>query len=208
MSSLYTRTCVSCGEKSTVSYKPTGKERCGSCAKREDTPAMARKRYENVAKITYTYFCPRCPIVVVRVATKKTNFCQDCNRRKKPKSKFVWSYDTMRYFKICVKCGDCEKSTKRESGWADGCHVCDKPKRVKKPKSVKKQKKVQQKKYDQEAIMLQRKLNKVHREAEAKPKLITQTKSEEDMKAEWLAKNKPTIIAPTCVDLQLREVRL
>jgi len=128
------------------------------------------------------------------------------------KVKRVMRVPKMRYFAYCEICEEYrEVQSKRVSGNVrcvkhrvlDHKSITEKRLKTLKLNSKENNPKKKSRHISKEAIEKARELNRKHREAvkESKPVLVTRTKTEEELIAEFLAKNKVTVI-PTAEDTQ------
>lgn len=182
--------CVSCSKKREVKeIRERDSSMCRSCSRANS--------WAKVPKIRHFRMCIDCGKVdqVQRKQDTEGKRCLDCYK--------IHRRGTSEEFKrICVDCGDIKIVENKKKSLHKRCNSC--ANRLKAIESAKKrpkkvvQKKVKKKSYpSKEAIEKQREINKKHREAVAKEKkesINKQIKSDDEMKEEWLKKNKVTII--------------
>lgn len=203
----YTRICVTCGKENKVGYKPKGNEECRSCASKSTVKMLVESR-KNMKRIRYWYFCPKCNDIRQTQSKRKTNLCTDCNRKfckirkleniyfdfkemKMVTDKLPIPKPKPRFLRVCKQCGDERLVFSKQSAAKSLCRSCS----VGRPRNRKS--KVPKTYVSPEAIAKMREENRKHKEAlikHAKPKII-QTKTEEEMIAEFLAQNEPSVKA-------------
>jgi hypothetical protein len=209
----YTRECCVCGDIAEVTYIPKEYAKCPKCANKDAISKMIETKKLNHKYVRYWYFCRYCSSVRASEVKRKTSLCSDCNRRLGSRKKITydieWDYETMRYYRICRICEDVKQVNQASLGGIKTCNKCKhlgydmKEKENKRLASLKdtvskrppkkKQSKVQMSKKEIERL---REINRKHREAVAKQEKldVARSKSEEDMIAEYLAKNKPKVL--------------
>ncbi len=208
----YTRICK-CGDIATIGYKPKPDTMCRACSAKARLYKTLHARWlEDYKKIRYVYFCPHCPTVVIRDAKKKTALCGKCSRqysKKKNIPTYEWSYITMRYFRVCPDCPE-NNNIKEVSSQANaGIKKCKKHKESKPYKKYKRKAVVKKdKKVSKVAINKAKEENRKHREAMESLLPTPQQKSDEELMAEWLKKNKVKVLTPTTKFSDGREVNV
>jgi len=202
--SMYLRVCK-CGDENWVGYIPKENQECRKCSASKLGYAMSQNnRKPDDEKKTYEHNCTGCGKVRHLNSNpdkRKTTLCIDCSRGTKKVT------DKKRYFATCPDCPpetatrEISQSSFSQYGSDTRCRSCAvkaKPKvyrksamqTVKQSRSLSKNSSV-----PKEALAKVREINRQHREAQkGRPKLITQTKSEEDMVKEFLKKNKPSVV--------------
>jgi len=217
MTTWYDRICE-CGDVARVCYKPKGHEKCRVCASRETAYASIHSRWsEGREKVRYYYFCPTCPSVRVLIDKRKSSYCGVCSRKfsKQEPDKITYCLKEMklkipkprkRYFAICPDCPP-ETATREVSQSANskyGIHNRCRPCAVKaKPKSYNKTKPQVRKELKKpkvaspQAIKKAQEINREHRVAVqniSRVILVTQTKTEAQMIAEFLKTKSPSVV--------------
>jgi len=210
----YTRVCIGCGDTATVGYRPKGTEMCRLCRGREQAKDMCGKNVKQEhEKKRYTHFCMMCPSVRVAVDGRKSNLCQSCSRKNARKTVpyIYFDFEEMkmkvpkRYFAICPDCPE-EIATREvtqsmfsQRGTIVRCRKCAAKAKVgakykKTSTQVIKQARPKPKKVSKEAIEKEIAKNREHKIAQATPKLITQTLSDDDMMSAWLSDNEVKLV--------------
>jgi len=173
----YLRVCDKCGDKSWVTYRPNKNAVCYECSKKAMVERWTKKEGE---KVKYWYFCPNCLSVRKIGEKRKSALCGTCNKKKTKKGiqKYFFDFELMKVRTLFVK-------------------------PVALPK--KRKKRVQQKKKKKyggyiDPIVLEktREKNRLHKEAEENKevtKKIVQRKTDEQMIAEFLQNNEPSVKA-------------
>jgi len=215
------RICIDCGDRKEVkSLRDSEVKRCRSCNRRWLAKKNRRVKPEHLL-IRHLYFCVDCADIAVKASRIRRVRCSKC-AKKQPKKQPAQAYfdmETMtmiaptRYFRICPYCPEEEASKQVQQASLAGIRPCAKHKYIgreeelakreaKRIASLKKTVKARPKRptinrkrtHSPEAIAREREKNKLHREAVKKEaKLITQTKTEEEMLAEFLAKHEPSV---------------
>jgi len=202
--SMYLRVCK-CGDENWVGYIPKENQECRKCSASKLGYAMSQNnRKPDDEKKRYEHKCTGCGTVRYLSSNpdkRKTTLCVDCSRKQ------IRVTDKKRYFTTCPDCPP-ETATRQISqssfsqyGANVRCRSCAgkaKPKVYRKsPMQIAKQSRSLSKNSSipKEALDKVRDINRKHREAQ-KPnvKLITQTKSEDDMIKEFLKRNKPSVV--------------
>lgn len=213
----YKRVCE-CGDIAMVGYKPEGHEKCRSCASRDTAYISIHARWaEDRKKTRYIYFCSMCPSVRIMNSKRKSCLCNDCSKAHSKRKKDYIYFDFVemkimnkikakkRYFTVCPDCPqdtvvarEITQSSFSQYGGNTRCRSCSGKARVKTMTGTKSTKtKTKSLGVSKAAIEKIRDINKAHRKAQ-KPRKVKpkQTLTEDEMKAKWLLKNKPTIIKP------------
>ena len=215
----YQRICPNCGDKAMVGYKPKPDTLCKTCNRKELASVMHIAKHKNHVPVRYTYFCPTCPKVHIGPAKHKTAYCQKCSRayvhRIRESIPCYFDFGTMkiigkgvqflRYFRVCVHCEPNEQAKEVKSKSQAGFRPCNKHKHIGKPprkprcKSVYKPRKKKAKEPSKDSIdrykAKQQEYVEQQEELEAKKVVIPKQKiSDEDMMAQFLAKNEVTTI--------------
>ncbi len=177
MVAQYLRVC-SCGDEKWVSYIPKPNQECRSCSAKKSAYAMSRNNIKPEGEHTiYKHTCSKCGKVRWLKASpkqRKTSLCGDCSRvaigkaNKRKKECTNQNKDFSEYAQtVRPETATVEVASKQSSG-IKKCRKHSKPKKYKTSGKPRKSRTV-----SKEAIELQRKINKEHREAVKKRKADT-----------------------------------
>jgi len=222
---IYTRTCIDCGDtKEFTSKRSADSIRCKVCSAKH-LAHDRRGVPHSAPKVSYWYFCSQCDKIQHKRTKQGGSHCQDCNRRRNRTTPSIYfdlkemkMKVPMKYYRLCEWCPTDNNLLEVKQASQAGIRPCrshkyegqaekkreiyrkslatrkannsypssySKPTRAKaKPRQVSK-----------EAIAKEVKLNREHKAKTKVVKLITQTKTDEDMLAEFLANNKPSVVA-------------
>jgi len=218
----YKRIC-SCGDEKWIKWIAEPGAKCLKCSSRELAYKMGVNNVkEESEKVTYKRVCsnPECKKVDYLSSNpakyRKTLLCGECSlnvrgksNKGKSKKKKVEPVKMIkvpvRHFRVCPECEPEVACIEVSSAKNAGMKYCVKHKKQPSGKDRKQSKPYvkkipsKTKEVSDAAIERVRKINKEHREAVKnhvvrKPKLITQTKTDDQMMKEFLSKNKPTVI--------------
>ncbi len=225
-SSGFKRICVDCGDTKEVDNERDSRaERCKPCSAKHVAKGRIGT-VSKVPKKVYWYFCGSCNMVQVKRTKQGGRFCITCNR-KQPRRKnrlpeIYFDMETMkmkipmRHVRICPHCPSDNNTKVVQVARLAGIKPCAKHKYVDNPEALalkeakrqatrkankpkhKKIYKKSEKKVSKHAIEKQIELNRQHKEkVKEVPKKIRQTKTDDEMMAEFLANNTVTTIEPT-----------
>ncbi len=209
----YRRICA-CGDEKWVRYIPKPGAECRKCSSSKLGKAMAEgNRKKESEKIRYKRTCLDCGKVDMLTANpanyRKTSLCGYCSskargkaNRKHPVKKIKIP---IRHFRVCPDCEPEVACVEVSSAKNSGVKYCIKHKKQPSGKDRKQSKPYvkkipsKTKEVSNVAINRAREMNRQHREAvdnitKKKPKLITQTKTDDEMMAEFLKDNTVTVI--------------
>jgi len=212
----YKRVCA-CGDIKWVTYRPKKGTECRKCASSKLGKAMAKgNRKKESEKVRYKRICSDCGKVDILTANpenyRKTSLCGHCSssargkaNRKHPVKK---TKPKKRYFAYCDVCEDTREVSQSQFsqyGFNTNCRKHAKRKKVNKKSDMQIAKeagprpKAKSKEISQASIKRIQEINRQHKEAvsnisKKKPKLITQTKTDDEMMEEFLKSNTVTVI--------------
>jgi hypothetical protein len=171
----YARVCVECGDVSFVKYIPKGDCKCQSCSAKERVSALHEFNKKPDDKKGYLRICPHCGDEKrIKRNPKEDQLCGDCSRK----------HSGVLRRKHPVK----EKVAKR-------VFVEKNPKKA--LITPKKTMTIGKRSISIAAIEREKRLNAEHRarmqEIHSSPETPKQRKTDEELKAEWLQKNKPKV---------------
>ncbi len=232
---MHERLCPECGNSKMFPRKIKPNELCQKCSGKARGKKLVGARYKNHQYIRYWKFCPTCPVVKTIKVKPKTPWCGDCSRKHAKTLKSPCYYNLkdmkMEYFRICPHCPIESNSLKVGQASHGGIKPCRIHKWVGKedkksamvakqvaarqkttdarPPKHKKKPKVYIKDLSSSSIKKAQEINREHKAAQAKVKLITQTKTHEEMMAEYLSTHTVvTVESPELVDAYIGEVHI
>ncbi len=219
----YKRTCVDCGDVKVVGNARDAEAiRCKTCSAKE-VARKRIGTVSKVPKIRYWYFCATCDNIREKTTKEGGAFCGTCNRkqpRKKNRLPIYFDMEKMvtvklRHIRICPHCPEDDNTKEVQTAKLAGIKCCRKHAYVDNPealaeKELKRQatrkanahkhkkvyvKKPKKKELSKEAIETIKERNREHKasEEERESKVVVQKRTDEDMMAEFLAKNKPSV---------------
>ncbi|MDB4681380.1 hypothetical protein OAE88_00570 [bacterium] len=116
----YFRCCPECNDVKELTHKPKEGSLCAKCSRIKNITKAAKsnwKRQED--KKVYWYFCPHCPSIRCG-GKRKTSLCGDCSRKHAKRSD---DYQES-YTRTCSSCGDVRQVKQKGNSGNKLCKVC------------------------------------------------------------------------------------